>query len=567
MSFRSFLALCLGLLLLFLSVPFTRISSAEEGYVPDELIVKMKDGRTNVTATRSLRGLNRADVKRSFIELGMVVLKTRSGDSLETLEAELRSDPDVEYVEKNYYVWADAVPNDPSYNRQSYLGKIGAPKAWDKTKGNSNVIIAVLDTGVESSHEDVGGKLIPGCNVLSTFTENSCGANTEDVHGHGTGVAGTAAALTNNRVGAAGVCWNCKVLPVKVLGDSGSGTVGDMIEGILFARNYAIQNPSKRVIINLSLGRECNSSGPGKAEQDAINLAWDSGLLIVAASGNSGNGLRQCPASADNVMAVSATTSSDTRASFSSYGSFVDIAAPGVGIYNAIGTADTPGSFYTSWTGTSFSSPVVSGVAGLVWSADVSLTNEEVEDVLKDTAVTLVPSSHFGAGRVNADLAVTLASSGSSPQPTPAPTPKPTTPPGPAGNPAISLFDPGAAGVANTISVTGVAPGARVRFNYSTVTGKSAITSGACRGKTLDLSRPTSLGTAVADSSGKATLKVTLARTSAGRTLYMQASSESGSVCRITDRVKQTIKRATGGSSNPPSQGRRPVSRRPGGRF
>lgn len=565
MSFRSFPALILGLLL-FLPAPFTRISSAEEGYVPDELIVKMKDGSTNVTAARSLRGLNRADVKRSFGELGMVVLKSRSGGSIEALEAELRSDPDVEYVEKNYYVWADAVPNDPSYNRQSYLGKIGAPKAWDKTKGSSNVVIAVLDTGVESSHEDVGGKLIPGCNVLGASTENSCGANTEDVHGHGTGVAGTAAALTNNGRGAAGVCWNCPVLPVKVLGDGGSGTVGDMIEGILFVRNYAIQNPSKRVIINLSLGRECNSSGPAKAEQDAINLAWDSGLLIVAASGNSGNGLRQCPASADNVMAVSATTSSDTRASFSSYGSFVDIAAPGVGIYNAIGTANTPGSFYTSWSGTSFSSPVVSGAAGLVWSADTSLTNEEVEDILKDTAVTLVPSSHFGAGRVNADLAVTLASP-AAPQPTTAPTPRPTAPPGPAGNPVMSLFDPGAAGVANTISVTGAAPGARVRFNYSTVGGKSTITSGTCKGKTLDLSRPTSLGTAVADSSGKATLKVSLSRTSAGRTLYMQASSESGSACQITARVKQTIKRATGGSSNPPSQGRRPVSRRPGGTF
>lgn len=566
MSFRSFRALILGLLL-FLPAPFTRISSAEEGYVPDELIVKMKGGDTSVT-TRSLRGMDRATVKRSFRDLRMVVLKTRSGDSLEALEAELRSDPNVEYVEKNYYVWADATPNDPGYSRQSYLGKIGAPKAWDKTKGNSSVVIAVLDTGVESSHEDVGGKLIKGCNVLGPFTNDNCGANTEDVHGHGTGVAGTAAASTNNSIGAAGVCWNCRVLPVKVLGDGGSGNVGDMIEGILFARNYAIQNPSGRVIVNLSLGRECNSSGPTRAEQDAINLAWSSGLLIVASAGNSGNSQRQCPASADNVIAVSATTTADRKASFSSYGSFVDIAAPGVGIYNAIGTANTPGSFYTSWSGTSFSSPVVSGVAGLVWSADMSLTNEEVEEILKDTAVTLVPSSHFGAGRVNADLAVALASSGASPQPTPAPTLRPTTPPAPsAASPSISPFDPGAAGVTNTITVTGAAPGARVRFNYSAVTGKSTITSGACRGKTLDLSRPTSLGTAVADSSGTAALKVNLTRTSAGRTLYMQASSESGNACQVTNRAKQTIKRSTGGSSNPPSPGRRPVSRRPFGGF
>lgn len=565
MSFKSFRALILGLFL-FLSAPFTGTASAEEGYVPDELIVKMKDGSTAVTTTRSLRGLDRAEVKQSIGELGMVVLKTRSGNSLEALEAELRSDPNVEYVEKNYYVWADAVPNDPSYNRQSYLGKIGAPKAWDRTKGSANVIIAVLDTGVESSHEDLGGKLIQGCNVLGAFTDTGCGANTEDVHGHGTGVAGTAAASTNNGRGAAGVCWNCPVLPVKVLADGGGGTVGDMVEGILFARNYAVQNPSKRVIINLSLGRECNTSGPTKAEQDAINLAWGSGVLIVAAAGNSGNNLRQCPASANNVIAVSATTISDTKASFSSFGTFVDISAPGVGIYNAIGTADTPGSFYTSWSGTSFSSPIVSGVAGLVWSADMSLTNAEVEDILKDSALTLVPSTHFGAGRVNADLAVALASPGA-PQPTSAPTPKPTTPPGPAGNAAISPFDPGAAGVANTISVTGVPAGARVKFNYSSVGGKTTITTGACKGKTLDLSRATSLGTAVADSSGKASLRVNLTRTTAGRTLYMQASSESGSACQITNRVKQTIKSATGGSGSSPTPGRRPPSRRPGGSF
>jgi thermitase len=565
MSFRSFLALILGLLL-FLPAPFTRTASAEEGYVPDELIVKMKDGSFGVTTTRSLRGLDRSTVERSFGELGMVVLRARGGISLEDLEAELLSDPNVEYVEKNYYVWADAVPNDPSYNKQTYLGRIGAPKAWDRTKGSTNVIIAVLDTGVESSHEDVGGKLIPGCNVLGSSTESSCGTNTEDVHGHGTGVAGTAAASTNNQKGAAGVCWNCPVLPVKVLADGGSGSVGDMIEGILFVRNYAIQNPSKRLIINLSLGRECNTSGPAKAEQDAINLAWESGVLIVAAAGNSGNNLRQCPASAANVIAVSATTSADTKASFSNYGNFIDIAAPGVGIYNAIGTANSPGSFYTSWSGTSFSSPVVSGVAGLVWSADTTLTNQEVEDILKDTAVTLVPSTYFGAGRVNADLAVTLASP-ASPTPTTAPTPRPTTPPGPAGNPTISLFDPGAAGVSNTISVTGVAPGARVGFNYATVGGSSTITSGACRGRTLELSRPASLGTAVADSSGKASLKVSLARTAAGRTLYMQALSESGAGCQITNRVKQTIKSSTGSSGGgSPSRGRTPA-RRPPGRF
>lgn len=568
MSFKSRWLVIPGLLLI-LSVPFTRTSSAEGGFVPDELIVKMKDGSGDIS-TRNIRGMDRATVKRSFRQLGMVVLKTRSGGSIESLEAELRSDPDVEYVEKNYYVWADAVPNDPGYSRQTYMQVIDAPRAWDKEKGNSNVVIAVLDTGVESSHIDLGPKLLPGCNVVGTPSEQSCSTNTEDGHGHGTGVAGTAAASTNERAGVAGVCWYCRVLPVKVLADGGGGTVEDMVEGMMFARDYALRNPSKRVIINLSLGRECNSSGPTRAEQDAINLAWNSGILIVASAGNSGNSARQCPASADNVIAVSATTNADSKASFSSYGSFIDLAAPGVRIYNAIGTLNTPGSFYTYWSGTSFSSPVVSGVAGLVWSADMSLTNAEVEEILKDTAENIGSSFYYGEGRVNADFAVSLAAGGSSPQPTPAPTPSPTSAPAPSsGNASLSPFDPGAAGVANTISVTGFPPGARVRFNYALSGGRSTITSGACRGESLDLSRPLSLGTAVADASGNAALNVNLSRTSAGWTLYMQAFSESGNECRITNLVKQTIQRSTGsggGGSTPPSRGRR-TTRNPSSRF
>jgi subtilisin family serine protease len=184
-----------------------------------------------------------------------------------------------------------------------------------------------------------------------------------------------------------------------------------------------LNNPTKKVVINMSLGRDCQSSGVTQAEQDAINAAWSAGVLVVASAGNSGNSNLQCPAAADHVIAVSATTSGDALASFSSYGSFVDIAAPGVSIVNAIGTSDVAGSFYTSWSGTSFSAPIVSGVAGLVWSADIPLTNAEVDQILKDTAENIGSSLYFGEGRVNADFAVDLASSGSPAPPTPAPTP------------------------------------------------------------------------------------------------------------------------------------------------
>jgi subtilisin family serine protease len=113
----------------------------------------------------------------------------------------LEANPDVEYVEKNYIVYADLTPNDPRYDQQPYLSVIDAPLAWNTETGDSNVVIAVLDTGVETVHEDFSGKTLPGCSVIGSFTENSCGTNVDDNHGHGTGVAGTAAAKTNNGLG------------------------------------------------------------------------------------------------------------------------------------------------------------------------------------------------------------------------------------------------------------------------------------------------------------------------------------------------------------------------------
>jgi subtilisin family serine protease len=412
-------------------------------------------------------------------------------------------------------------------------------------------VIAVLDTGVEGTHEDMSGKLLPGCSVIGGFTESSCGSNVDDNNGHGTGVAGTAAARTNNGLGAAGICWNCPILPVKVLSDSGSGTLADTVEGILYARNYALNNPSKKVVINMSLGRDCQSSGVTQAEQDAINAAWSAGVLVVASAGNAGNSNLQCPAAASNVIAVSATTNSDTLASFSSYGSFVDLAAPGVGIVNAIGTSNIAGSFYASWSGTSFSAPIVSGVAGLVWSAKGTLTNAQVDQILRDTAENIGSSLFFGEGRVNADFAVDLAA-GSSPSPSPAPSPAPSPSPAPITGGTLTGFVPGTAGVKNSLTVTGAPTGSTVRFYYSRYTGSTSITSGVCKGKTLSLRSPTLIGTATADSTGKATINANLSSTLGGRTIYIQSRVENSTSCRITNRVTQSIKRKSGSSSSFP---------------
>ena len=546
-NLRKPLAYRLIAFFLFFFMPsFVYVSSAREDYVTDELIVKMR-GDTDGSSAEMAINARGAVIKKSFSDLRMVLIQLRPGDTIEDVQKSLENNPDVEYVEKNYIVYADLTPNDPGYGLQTYLNVIDASQAWDTETGISDVVIAVLDTGVEGTHEDISGKLLAGCNVLDSFTDASCGSNTDDNHGHGTGVAGTAAAKTNNGLGVAGICWNCPILPVKVLNDSGSGTLADTIEGIMFARNYALNNPAKRVVINMSLGRDCQSSGVTQAEQGAINAAWNAGVLVVASAGNSGNSNLECPAAADHVMAISATTNSDALASFSSYGTFVDLAAPGVGIVNAIGTSNVPGSFYASWSGTSFSAPIVSGTAGLIWSVNTTFTNAQVDQILRDTAENIGSSLYFGGGRVNVDFAVALASSGTpppTPTPPPAPTPAPTPPPS-SGSGVLTGFSPGTAGVRNSLAVTGAKRGSTVRFYYSTATGKTSITSGVCKGKALDLKSPILVGSAVANSTGKAIIYVNLSSTLGGRTLYLQSRVETSSTCGITNRVTQTIKKAT----------------------
>ncbi|MGH7849595.1 MAG: S8 family serine peptidase [Thermodesulfobacteriota bacterium] len=200
--------------------------------------------------------------------------------------------------------------------------------------------------------------------------------------------------------------------------------------------------------------------------------------------------------------------------------------------------------------GTSFSAPIVSGVAGLVWSADISLTNAEVDQILKDTAENIGSSLYFGEGRVNADFAVDLASSGSPAPPTPAPTPPPAPAPtpSPVASGTLTGFNPGTAGVKNSLAVTGAPKGAVVRFYYSRYTGTSSITSGVCKGKSLSLRSPISLGSAVVDSTGKAAINPTLSSTLGGRTIYVQSRVEASASCKITNRVTQSIKRKSGSS-------------------
>lgn len=296
----------------------------------------------------------------------------------------------------------ERVPNDPSYSKQWGLSQVNAPQAWGRSTG-AGIVIAVIDTGVDLNHPDLAGKILPGRDVVNGDNDP------QDDVGHGTHVAGIAAAMTDNGAGVAGMGWDTLILPVKVLASDGFGTDVDAAQGIV----WAVDNGAN--IVNMSLGGEDYSA----ALRTATDYAFAHGALVVSSAGNCGdpNDYGQCtrhnpiiyPAANPNVLAVGATTSSDERASFSEYGGFVDVTAPGVSIYSTFWN-----DMYRYLSGTSMASPLVAGLAALVWARDPALSNAQVADTIMSTAVDLGLAGRddeYGYGRVNAEAAVIAASS------------------------------------------------------------------------------------------------------------------------------------------------------------
>ncbi len=306
--------------------------------------------------------------------------------------------PGVEYAEPNYEVRAHLVPDDTYYSQQWAHPMINSPAAWNLTTGDAGVTIAILDTGVDLHHPEFQGRLVPG---YSDFGNGS----PDDDQGHGTHVAGIVAAAGNNGIGVAGMAWQARIMPIKVLDADGRGSHAGIARGM----DWAVDHGAR--IINLSLGGTASST----TLQTTIERARSRGVLIIASAGNCGdtnhaaNGCdRQnqpiYPAAYDQVLAVAATTSGDSRAGYSNSGSYVDVAAPGSSI---LSTASAGA--YRSASGTSQAAPFVSGLAALIWSLDSTLTATEVEMIIKSTAVDKgLPGfdPDFGYGRIDAWAAV-----------------------------------------------------------------------------------------------------------------------------------------------------------------
>src|SRR5258706_1899074 len=313
-------------------------------------------------------------------------------NALDAVETALRNNPKIAFVEKNFVAQANFLPNDPNFVNQWHLPKVSAPAAWDLTTGSSAVTVAVIDSGVDPSHPDLSSKLVSGYNFLGGST-----SDTHDVLGHGTAVAGVIGADTNNLNGVAGLGWNTTIMPLVVVSSSNYATYAD----IASAMNYAADHGAK--VINMSIGGTSYSS----TLQSAVDYAWSKGLVVVAAAGNNSSSAAFYPASLNNVLAVAATDSNDLLASFSNFGNWISVAAPGTYIQTT-----TNGGGYGNWQGTSFSSPQVAALAALIIAKNPALKNQQVVDLIKNNADDLGASgfdSTFGWGRINAYRAVQAA--------------------------------------------------------------------------------------------------------------------------------------------------------------
>ncbi|MGY0219740.1 S8 family serine peptidase [Endozoicomonadaceae bacterium StTr2] len=386
----------------------------------------------------------------------------KSNEEMRQIANEIQNQPGVLYAEPDYIMKPQAAPDDTQYSNQWHYfetaGGINLPAAWDITTGSSDITVAVIDTGVVN-HSDLAENLLPGYDFISDvdvsqdgngrdsdardagdFTPaGACGTNPQtgqpepprdkNSSWHGTHVAGTIAAVSNNGQGVAGVSWTSSILPVRVLGRCG-GYTSDITDGMLWAAGLSVpgvpNNPNPAKVLNLSLG---GGSPCSQTYQNTINRVRAAGATIVVAAGNSNdNADKFSPASCDGVITVAANKRDGGRSYYSNYGGSVDLAAPGGetivetdGILSTLnsGKKQPEGDSYAYYQGTSMATPHVAGVASLMYAVNADLTPDQVESILKSTARSFPSVSQrqcttalCGTGIMDAAAAVTAARDG-----------------------------------------------------------------------------------------------------------------------------------------------------------
>ncbi len=354
------------------------------------IIVKYKTGLSDPERLKFHR-LNRLERISSIGRLNIDVLSVKP-EAVNELILKVQGDPRVSYAEEDQIATVSEMTDDPALleNKQGNLYQIhaagGDVSAWNYSKGSSNVLVAVVDTGIDEDHPDLSGKVDKETNCTDSYTP-------DDLYGHGTHVAGIIAANTNNHLGIAGVGYNSRLLNAKALSDSGSGYYSWIADCISWAADNGAD------VINMSLSGTAYS----RALEDAVNYAALKGAVLVAAAGNSGKSKLSYPAGFNNVIAVGAVDNKDNKASFSNYGRWISVAAPGVSIYSSLPNHPNKigGQNYGYMSGTSMAAPHVSGLVALLFG--INGKREQVISYLENYADRISGTGvYFLYGRINA---------------------------------------------------------------------------------------------------------------------------------------------------------------------
>ncbi len=398
----------------------------EGRYAPDRVIVKFKPSLSIQSIETTINAYRTKKIKR-IPTLDIYLLGVPQDSSVEEMVYAMSLNPDVAHVSPDYKTYIAAVPQ-PSdnffswqyylYNRGQEIGfpgpqgtdraDIRALEAWEETKGDEQVIIAVIDTGIDFDHPDLEGKIVPGGYDFANDDNDAA-----DDNGHGTFVSGLAAAKSNNGEGIAGVSWNSKILPIKAVESDGTGYVSWLTEAVI----YAADNDAD--VISMSLGFSLGPKEEAQELEEALQYAYSKGIVIVASAGNEGSGVLYPAAYDDYCIAVAATDYYDERPSWSNFGPEVDVAAPGVKLVSLVPTW-YPGLEWGDFTlppyafadGTSASAALVSGFISLIKSAKPWLEPEQIMDIIRFSADDInavdLPGKddYIGYGRINMELAL-----------------------------------------------------------------------------------------------------------------------------------------------------------------
>ncbi len=402
------------------------VELSEDEYIEGQLYVKLKDDyNKNFKSSSPKVDLNKLpflnDLKRNssfnvkstfyFAKSSKLNRTLRvyldNPEQTDALIAELESSKEVEYVERVPLARTSLTPNDLGANTVSEqwgLHKIQAQEAWEITQGSPNVVVAVVDDAIMTTHPDLAGQTVAGRDVSDDDNDTNPSTNLQ----HGTHVAGIVGAATNNGTGIASIGYNVKIMPIKATPDSGiPGYVYNGYEGITWAADNGAD------VINMSWGGSTYS----QTNANVISAAAAQGVVLVASAGNSNSSVTKYPAGYPNVISVANTDINDNKSSTSSYGPTVDVSAPGTSIRSTVISGD-----YANWSGTSMAAPMVAGLCGLVLSVDPTLSIAEVENCIKSTTDPISSyAGSLGTGRINALKAVQCAAGNNGTCTTPSP--------------------------------------------------------------------------------------------------------------------------------------------------